>query len=184
LLSRSFLGTLSFANSSPEEPISDHGRHWGTSDHSNRISAIQVCYFFPPIIILELEQPSSYAEAPEWQLKFSMVWVTAVGISILLSLPHLIRAVRSRRAFHDFFGVIEDVDKYMALFDHDRGDNSGDPNHEDMRRVPRRDWRKDWLRKILNTTGATLLWTVPGLELSIGQSGWFFILKSGYVLRS
>lgn len=113
-----------------------------------------------------------------------MVWVTAVGISILLSLPHLIRAVRSRRAFHDFFGVIEDVDKYMALFDHDRGDNSGDPNHEDMRRVPRRDWRKDWLRKILNTTGATLLWTVPGLELSIGQSGWFFILKSGYVLRS
>jgi hypothetical protein len=70
----------------------------------------------------------------------------------------------------------------MTLFDHDLDDIGAEPSHVPMRQVPRRDWRKDWLRKILNTSGATLLWTVPGLELSLGQSRYFFILKSGYVL--
>lgn len=98
-----------------------------------------------------------------------MVWVAAVGLSILFCLPHLIRAVRTRRALHDFTGVSEDVDKYVALFD---SDLDGDAVIEGapMQEVPRRDWRKDWLRMFLNGIGAVVLWTVPGLELNLGQS--------------
>lgn len=98
-----------------------------------------------------------------------MVWVAAVGISILFCLPHLIRSIRSRRALHDFFGVTEDVDKYIALFDSDI--DGGTKKNVPMRKVLRRDWRNDWLRKFLNSVGAILLWTVPGLELNFGQSG-------------
>ncbi|KXN89082.1 Ferric reductase transmembrane component 1 [Leucoagaricus sp. SymC.cos] len=88
----------------------------------------------PPVVPLEFQQYDSYAEAPEWQLKFSMVWVAAVGISILFFLPHLILA--------------------------------------------RRDCRKDWSGRVLNRVGALVLWTIPGLELNLGQ----IIVIVGYLL--
>ncbi|KAF7761640.1 hypothetical protein Agabi119p4_9632 [Agaricus bisporus var. burnettii] len=132
----------------------------------------------PPVIPAEFKQYDSYAEAPAWQLKFSVVWVAAVGIFILFSLPRLIRGIRSRRAMHDFFGVTEDVDKYMTLFDRDFYDDDAKSNNVSMRQIPRRDWRKNWLSKVLNLAGATFLWTVPRLELNIGQ---IFVI-TGYLI--
>ncbi|KAF9446921.1 hypothetical protein P691DRAFT_707681 [Macrolepiota fuliginosa MF-IS2] len=131
----------------------------------------------PPVIPAEFQQYDSYAEAPGWQLKLSMVWVATVGLCVLYFLPHLIRSIRARRALHDFFGVYEDVDKYIALCNLD-SELDRKKDSVPMRQVPRRDWRKDWLRRSLNRIGAVVLWTVPVLELNLGQ----LVVVVGYLL--
>lgn len=97
-----------------------------------------------------------------------MVWVATAGLTIIFCLPHLYRGVRTRRALHDVFGISEKVDGYIALYDSET-DEIRNQSHEPMRKIERRDWRKDWTRQILNRVGGLVLWTVPGLELNFGQ---------------
>jgi hypothetical protein len=98
-----------------------------------------------------------------------MVWVAAVTASILFSIPHFIRGVRARRGLHDLLGVSENVEGYIALCDPE-SDEDDKQRIERMRPIPRRDWRRDWLRMAVNSLGSVSLWTVPWIELNLGQS--------------
>jgi len=115
---------------------------------------------------------SSYAEAPAWQLKFSGVWVSGVGLFVLFFLPHFIRGLRAERVLHDVFGVREKIDGFIALYNLETDDVCRS-NDLPMQRVERVDWRKDWIRKVINRIGAIVLWTIPWVELNVGQRKFF-----------
>ncbi|KAJ3576050.1 hypothetical protein NP233_g685 [Leucocoprinus birnbaumii] len=131
----------------------------------------------PPVVPPEFRQYDSYAEAPWWQLKFSMVWVAGVGLAVLFCLPHFIRGLRTKRVLHDVVGIREKVDGYIALYD---------PETDELRQlatvpmpiIERSDWRKDLLRKVINRASAPVLWTVPWVELNVGQ----MLIIIGYLL--
>lgn len=107
------------------------------------------------------------------------MWVVAIGVYALFCVPQLVRAIRTRRALHDVFGVYENVDKYIALCD----DDDSSMQNEHMREIPRRDWR-NFGRKFLNIIGGFVLWSVPGLELNLGQSTLQLSLLVCYPLMS
>ncbi|EIN03568.1 hypothetical protein PUNSTDRAFT_116967 [Punctularia strigosozonata HHB-11173 SS5] len=114
----------------------------------------------PPVIPTELQVYNSYVEDPKWQRKFSIIWGTAAGIAILISLPHLLRAIRSRRAFAGLFGVWEDWSgkAYQPVAASDeRKRSGGSPG-----------W-KDRVRGVARIVTSALLWTLPGTEVDVGQ---------------
>lgn len=131
----------------------------------------------PPVVPPEFRQYDSYAEAPAWQLKFSGVWVSGVGLFVLFFLPHFIRGLRAGRVLHDVFGVREKIDGFIALYDLETDDVCRS-NDLPMQRVERVDWRKDWIRKVINRIGAIVLWTIPWVELNVGQ----LLVIAGYLL--
>lgn len=118
----------------------------------------------PPVIPADLQQYNSYVTDPIWQRKFSTIWATAVGIAILISLPHLIRALRTGRAFTGLFGVSE---------------NLGSPRYEVPRShdtIPKRSTRR--LPAIYDVFFAAFGWTLPGLELTFAQ----LVVIAGYLM--
>lgn len=101
---------------------------------------------------------SSYVEDPKWQIKFTAIWASCVGAAVLVSLPHLARALRSRRAFTGLFGVWDDW-SYQSL------PTLGGRNTE--KKVERSGRR---LAGVLRTVASVLLWTPMGTGLDLGQS--------------
>lgn len=99
---------------------------------------------------------SSYAEDPQWQRKFSIVWASLAGIAILASTPHLLNSVRTGRAFKGFFGISETFawKHYSSMVSQEI--------------IPARGSRSSL--GVLKVVGSARLWSLPGLELNIGQS--------------
>ncbi|KAL4246943.1 hypothetical protein ABKN59_007704 [Abortiporus biennis] len=123
-------------------------------------------YGAPPVIPAELQQYNSYVEDPKWQRKFSAVWTVAFGIALLYNLPHLLRAIRRRRAFTGLFGIWEDLSgSYYTPV------NDG----HDKKLSQRNGTNKLW--GLLTMLLSTLRWSIPGLELSFGQ----VIIIAGYL---
>lgn len=114
------------------------------------------------IYSLRFLTPSSYVEDPKWQIKFTAIWASCVGAAVLVSLPHLARALRSRRAFTGFFGVWDDW-SYQPL------PTLGERNTE--KKVERSGRR---LAGVLRTVASVLLWTPMGTGLDLGQSEFGF----------
>lgn len=99
---------------------------------------------------------SSYVEDPKWQRKFSMVWAITVAIAIVLSARHFIRAIYQGRAFTGLFGVSED----------NTGESYTPINVEE--KVPIHSKRR--IAGFAHSVLALFSWTLPGVELSFGQS--------------
>lgn len=84
--------------------------------------------------------------------------LVCVGAAILVSLPHFVRALRSRRAFTGLFGVWDDW-SYQPL------PILGEGNTEKkIKKSGRR------LAGILRTVASVLLWTPMGTGLDLGQN--------------
>lgn len=97
---------------------------------------------------------SSYVEDPKWQRKFSIIWAAGVGIAVLAAVPQVVRALRRGRLFRGWlFGVSE-------------GRNYTPAVGNDV--VPPKSKRRVF--GLLETLGSVSLWSLPGIELDIGQS--------------
>ncbi|KAF8890942.1 iron reductase [Infundibulicybe gibba] len=109
----------------------------------------------PPVIPAEFQQYNSYVVDPEWQVKFSIIWASCVGAAVLFAAPHLIRSIRSGRAFVDLFGISENLDskRYEPIM----------TSEKEVRH------RRSRLTGILSTIGSCVLWSPPGIELNVGQ---------------
>ena len=85
-----------------------------------------------------------------------MVWAIAVGIAIVLSARHFVRTVYQGRAFSGFFGVSEDYTgkSYSPIRVEEKA-----PQH-----------RKRPIAGLLHSVLAVFSWTLPGVELTFGQS--------------
>ncbi|KAJ3488444.1 hypothetical protein NLJ89_g11617 [Agrocybe chaxingu] len=124
----------------------------------------------PPVLPIEFRRYNSYVEDPKWQRKFSTIWPAVAGLFVLLALPHLVRSIRSGRAFSSVWGVTEE-------FGHARYEAVGTSKSRAMRRGG----RGSALRKVeaaLSRIGAWLYWTLPGIGLNLGQ----IIIVAAYLL--
>ncbi|KAH8986463.1 iron reductase [Lactarius akahatsu] len=61
----------------------------------------------PPSIPSQFQVYNSYVEDPKWQHRFTDIWAGCLGLAVILSLPSLYRAFRTRQAFIGLFGVWE-----------------------------------------------------------------------------
>ncbi|CAA7261337.1 unnamed protein product [Cyclocybe aegerita] len=125
----------------------------------------------PPVIPIEFQRYNSYVEDPKWQRKFSTIWPAVAGLFVLLALPHLVRSVRSGRAFASVWGVTEE-------FGHAGYEAVGASKRRPTRR---RGGRGSALRRVeatLSRMGAWLYWTLPGIGLNLGQ----IIIVAAYLL--
>ncbi|KAI6042176.1 iron reductase [Pisolithus marmoratus] len=71
----------------------------------------------PPQPPSSLQIYNSYVVDPQWQLKFTTIWCTALGVAIVASLPTLVRSLRNGRSLKGILGVSEDLRKagYAAI---------------------------------------------------------------------
>ena len=94
---------------------------------------------------------------PQWQRKFSIVWAAGVGLAVLMSIPHVARAFKTRRLFRGLVtGVIEDTK------------TRGYVPASGAAAEPTRSRRQ--LSGIWDTVWSATLWSLPGIELDVGQS--------------
>ncbi|OJT14547.1 Ferric reductase transmembrane component 3 [Trametes pubescens] len=106
-----------------------------------------------PVIPTELQQYNSYVEDPKWQRKFSIIWAAGVGIAVLAAVPQVVRALRRGRLFRGWlFGVSEGQNYTPAV--------GGDV-------IPPKSKRRVF--GLLETLGSVSLWSLPGIELDVGQ---------------
>lgn len=99
---------------------------------------------------------SSYVEDPIWQRRFSIIWASLAGAAVLASAPHLLSSIKRGRAFKGFFGVSEVVGRnfYVPI-------SSGEKTPDRSNRL---------VSGLLGSIESTTLWSLPGLELNVGQS--------------
>ncbi|KAH9926638.1 iron reductase [Epithele typhae] len=118
----------------------------------------------PPVIPVELQQYNSYVEDPKWQAKFSYIWAGIVAAAILASVPHVVQSFLNRRLFRGMItGVVEHATgkHYQST-----GTNDIVPTHTKRR-----------ISGVVQTLASTVLWTLPGVELNLGQ----MLLVGGYL---
>ncbi|TBU24548.1 iron reductase [Dichomitus squalens] len=116
----------------------------------------------PPVIPTQLQQYNSYVVDPQWQRKFSIIWAAGIGLAVLVSIPHVARALKTRRLLRGLVtGVLEDTKTrgYTPV---------GSANVEP--RSSRRPFSAIW-----ETLWSATLWSLPGLELGMGQSALLFV---------
>lgn len=104
-------------------------------------------------IILPL---SSYVTDPQWARKFTIAWTSVVAAGVIASLPHLYRSVRQGRALTHMFGVTEswETREYVPV--------------EERQPSKRAKSRKFWMA--IMRARAIFAWTLPGFDISVGQS--------------
>ncbi|KAI0365850.1 iron reductase [Pilatotrama ljubarskyi] len=110
----------------------------------------------PPTIPTELQQYNSYVEDPKWQRKFSIIWAAGVGITVLAAVPSIVGALRRGRLLRGWLsGVSEDP----------KGRNYSPAVGADV--VPPKSTRR--VNGLVDTVWSTTLWSLPGVELDLGQ---------------
>ncbi|OSC98326.1 iron reductase [Trametes coccinea BRFM310] len=113
----------------------------------------------PPVIPTELQQYNSYVEDPKWQRKFSIIWAAGIAVAVLLALPSVLLALRRGRLFRSWLvGVSENPSK------RNYAPAAGDIA-EDV--VPKKAKRR--VCGLLETVWSATFWSLPGIELDLGQ---------------
>jgi len=93
---------------------------------------------------------------PQWARKFTIAWTSVVAAGIVVSLPRLYRSVKQGRAFTGMFGVVELWKETPYILAEER-----------QLREHRTPWR---LGVNLKRGKAVFSWTLPGFDISVGQS--------------
>ncbi|KAL4078073.1 iron reductase [Scleroderma citrinum] len=111
----------------------------------------------PPPIPPSLQIYNSYVVDPEWQRKFTIIWCSAVGVVVVVSLPKLTQSLRNGRSLKGFFGVSEDLQKdgYISIVCEDRIPPSRS-NHSVTR----------FWRSLMSVR----YWTLPYIGLNLAQT--------------
>lgn len=101
---------------------------------------------------------SSYAIDPQWQRKFSVIWLSLLAFFVIISLPHLIRSIGNGRAYSTLLGISE------------HWNNKKDHRVRSPSRIPKKNCR--WVSSLQNSCaviGSIFYFTLPGLGLNAGQ---------------
>ncbi|KAG6377929.1 hypothetical protein JVT61DRAFT_14718 [Boletus reticuloceps] len=113
----------------------------------------------PPTIPLSLQIYNSYVEDPIWQRRFTAIWCSFLGATIIISLPSLVHALRQGRALTGFFGISGGSGRrgYSAVMSEEKK-----PPAPSLSRGRKRAAYWDSLVSVRQ-------WTVPYLNLNAGQ---------------
>ncbi|RXW14546.1 hypothetical protein EST38_g11309 [Candolleomyces aberdarensis] len=114
-------------------------------------------YGTPPAVPTQFQIVNTGKIDQDWQRKFTIIWTSGLAFFIVISLPLLVRALRSGTALKGLLGISELwYPQYRAIepsISVKRGQSQG----------PRK------IEAALNRVVSPLWWCIPGLSLNIGQ---------------
>lgn len=113
---------------------------------------------------ISLIPQSSYAFDPTFQRKFSIVWGSVAAAAILFSLPRFIKSIKRGQLLASLTGVREDITgrNYEPA-----PISSTSKEKEQAMKRPSNSTNK--VNGLLTTISSISLWTIPGIELDVGQ---------------
>ncbi|KAH7875665.1 uncharacterized protein C8R40DRAFT_1160568 [Lentinula edodes] len=124
-------------------------------------------YGTAPSVPAALQVYNSYVIDPQWQTKFSIIWGSCLGASLLFAAPRLVRSIRNGQAFTGFFGIKEDWEgkgNYEAVTLNDsKAKNTARRGLSSTPTMIRT------IEGIISVIRSVSLWTLPGLGLNAGQ---------------
>lgn len=113
----------------------------------------------PPIIPSDLLPYESYTEDPKWQIRFTAMWCAALGLAVLLAAPRALFSPRIRESARGFLGVRV------------RGGYESLPQEEEKTaQAPVPIQNRTVPTIAARVLGSVQLWSLPGINLNIGQS--------------
>ncbi|KAJ6502884.1 ferric reductase like transmembrane component-domain-containing protein [Mycena vitilis] len=122
----------------------------------------------PPAIPQELQQYNSYVEDPKWQQRFTLMWSLPLALLVLCAVPRVVRGLRTGMGLVGLIGVGVGVGAGVQLVvEEDKKDNHTSRTGTQRTLVgdkpaqKRRPWR--WMHLHI------LCWSVPGVDLNLGQ---------------
>ncbi|KAJ3874658.1 iron reductase [Lentinula edodes] len=124
-------------------------------------------YGTAPSVPAALQVYNSYVIDPQWQTKFSIIWGSCLGASLLFAAPRLVRCIRNGQAFTGFFGIKEDWEgkgNYEAVTL-----NDSKKNNTARRGLSSTPTVIRTIEGIISVIRSVSLWTLPGLGLNAGQ---------------
>ncbi|KAJ3860273.1 iron reductase [Lentinula novae-zelandiae] len=124
-------------------------------------------YGTAPSVPAALQVYNSYVIDPQWQTKFSIIWGSCLGASLLFAAPRLVRSIRNGQAFTGFFGIKEDWEgkgNYEVV-------TLNDPKTKNTARrgLSSTPAMIRTIEGIISMIRSVSLWTLPGLGLNAGQ---------------
>ncbi|KAJ3874660.1 hypothetical protein F5051DRAFT_443130 [Lentinula edodes] len=125
-------------------------------------------YGTAPSVPAALQVYNSYVIDPQWQTKFSIIWGSCLGASLLFAAPCLVRSIRNGQAFTGFFGIKEDWEgkgNYEAVTL-----NDSKTKNTARRGLSSTPTMIRTIEGIISVIRSVSLWTLPGLGLNAGQS--------------
>ena len=122
-----------------------------------------VCYtgtYFHPL------NNSSYTTDPQYQLKFSIIWVAFAGAAILISLPTLVRSIRKGYTWAGVTGITEDLSGRAKVYEPIPADESKDAK---ISAATRGEIPFERLHGIFAIMKSFTMWSIPQVGLDMGQ---------------
>lgn len=110
---------------------------------------------------------SSYVTDPQWARKFTIAWTSVAAAGVIVSLPHFYRSARKGRIFAHVLGVTESWKEKEYV-----------PVEERQPSKRGKSW-KFWMAVM--RARAIFDWTLPGFDISVGQSEPGLILHSVHI---
>jgi len=111
---------------------------------------------------------SSYLVDPQWARKFTVTWTSVAAAGIIISLPYLFKSVKQGRAFTGTFGIAESWSGKQYVLAEER--------------QPRKRGALWKFGVFIRRAGNVFGWTLPGFDVSVGQSehGFSFTFQTTY----
>ena len=125
-------------------------------------------FSFPQKLRFTIRSSSSYLIDPQWARKFTIVWTSVLAAGVAVSLPHLYKSVRQGRALTGVFGVTESwkTNQYFPV---------------EEKQLRKREKPQNFVGIGISRARAILAWTLPGFDVSVGQSEFYFFSRLGQI---
>lgn len=106
----------------------------------------------PPVVPTQFLGPNYAVTDLKFQHNFTIAWTAVLAFFVVISLPKLVRAIRRGRAFKDTLGITESWNSYALLAGERRPGTRGGK-----------------LEAVSDKVFSWFYWSIPGLELNLGQ---------------
>ncbi|TDL19804.1 hypothetical protein BD410DRAFT_773506 [Rickenella mellea] len=113
----------------------------------------------PPPVPVEFQIYNSYIIDPIWQRKFTIIWASALGFSVLFALPRFIKSVRNGSVWNDVTGVLEN----------DAKERGYEPIVQRVTEENGQFGSVRMINRIRHRLSSLTLWTIPYVGLDAGQ---------------
>ncbi|KAJ7636327.1 iron reductase [Roridomyces roridus] len=119
-----------------------------------------------PVIPEVLLPYESYTLDPKWQIRFTAMWCAALGLFVLLAIPHAFGLRSIRESAVGWLGI-----RLRGLYEEV-------PQEEKQENAAPRVWRGNALVTMGRVLGCVRLWSLPGIPLNVGQ----MLIVAGYAV--
>ncbi|KAJ6586450.1 ferric reductase like transmembrane component-domain-containing protein [Mycena vulgaris] len=125
----------------------------------------------PPVIPEALLPYNTYIEDPKWQVRFTIIWGSLLGVCVVCAAPRVINGLRSGTALAGLAGV-RVAELYAPLPSDDDADALSQTTAVGSARSvsgPSAGPARNWVHTTASLLSSFTLWNIPGISLNLGQ---------------